>query len=121
MGEAAKGTPQRFQAPGHDRPLDAGGPNGDVDAELAESRRRRDQGSPAQDCRGALFPLDPRAGLVHMDVPSRDVQPLLRRGDRPREGARAQGQQLGVTRIARRPQRRVAGAGILEGERGSRL
>ena len=56
-----------------------------------------------------------------MDVLTCDLQPLLRRGDRPLEGGRAQGHRLGVIRIARRPQGRVAGAGILEGERGSRL
>ena len=103
MGEAVKGAPSRFQAPGQHRPRDLGAPNGDVDAELAESRRHQDRDSPEQNRRGALFPLDPGAGIVHADVLARDVQPLLRCGDRPLEGGRAQGHLLGVIRIARRP------------------
>ena len=59
VGEAAKGAPSRFQTPGQHRPCDAGVPNGDVDAKLAESRRHRDRDSPEHDCRGVLFPLDP--------------------------------------------------------------
>ena len=89
VGEAAKGAPSRFQAPGQHRPRDPRAPNGDVDAELAESRRQRDPGSREQDGRGALFPLDPGARFVHADVLSRDLQPLLRRGDRLLEGGRA--------------------------------
>ena len=67
---------------------------------------------------GRLVPLDPGARLVHADVLPYDPQPLLRRGDRLPEGGRAEGHRLGVIRVARRPQRGVAGASVLEGEQG---
>ena len=121
LGEAVKGAPSRFQALGQHRPRDSRAPNGDVDVELAESCRQRDRDSPEQDRRGALSPLDLGAGFVHADVLACDLQPLLPRGDRPLEGGRAQGHRLGVIRIARGPQRSVAGACILEGEWGPRL
>ena len=58
VGEAAKGAPPHFHVPGQNRPRDPdpAAPNGDVDAELAESRCQRDRDSPEQDRRGACSP-----------------------------------------------------------------
>ena len=96
----AQGAPPRLRMPGHNRPINPGAPNGDVNAELPEGRRQLDWDPSEQHRRGPLFPLDPRAGIVHADGLSRDLQPLLRRGDSPLEGGRAQGHRLGVLRIA---------------------
>ena len=100
MGEAARGVLSRFEAPGRHRPRDPGAPNGNADAELAESRRQRVPDSPEQDRRGTVFTLDPAVGFVHPGVLARDLQPLLRRGDRPLKVGRAQGHCLGSIRIA---------------------
>ena len=103
MGEAAEGAPARLQEPGQHRPRHLGAPNGDVDAKLAEGIRQRDRDTPEQDRWGTLFPLDPGARLVRAHVLARDLQPLLRRGDRPLQGGRAQGHCLSVVYISRRP------------------
>ena len=75
---------------------------------LAESHCPRDWDTPEHDRRGALFPLEPGAGLVHADVLARDLQPLLCRGDRPLQGGRAQGKCVGIIRRARRSKNGVA-------------
>ena len=121
VGEAAESAPSRFQATGEHRPSNYETPNGDVDAKLAETRYQRDRGTQEQHRSGALFTLDLGARIVHADVLARDMQPLLRRGDRPLQGGRAQGHYLGIVRMARRPHCGVAGARIREGELGLHL
>ena len=93
----------------------------DVAAKLAESRRQRERDTPEQDCRGAPFALDTGAGLDHADVLARELQPVLRLGDRPLQGGCAQRHYLNIVRIARQSWRCVAGAHILEGEWGPHL
>ena len=89
VGKATQGALPRLQTPGPQRTRGLGASNGDVDAQLAEGRCHWDGDPPEQHRRGALFPLDPGARLVHADVLPRDPQPLLRRGDRFVDGGRA--------------------------------